>query len=191
MCEFLARCERPKILEIGVDRGQTTIPLMFWLSHNKPQHHFTAVDIRLDPSLEVILKYSRILGSPFLTFHVRNSLELLKELPADEKFDLVLVDGDHNYHTVSQELELLKSHVHYGTLIIVDDYSGRWAERDLFYSERDTHQNIDIATKPVETEKHGVRPAVDEFLAANPQWEKAILMQGEPVVLYMKDPNAD
>jgi hypothetical protein len=40
-----------------------------------------------------------------------------------------------------------------------------------------------MTTKPVETEKHGVKPAVDEWLMQNPSWQKIKPMDGEPIVL--------
>lgn len=189
--KFLTQVPTPRILEIGVDRGQTLIPMLFWLSHNKQNFNITSVDIRLDENLEVMLRYSGIFGSPYLDFFVENSLEFLKK-DRGFKYDLVFLDGDHNYYTVSQELELLKSHVHPGTLIIIDDYDGRWSERDLFHSQRDAYKENTLATPIIETEKHGVKAAVDEFLQNNPQYTKAKPIPGEPVLIFM-DPknNAD
>ena len=70
-----------------------------------------------------------------------------------------------------------------GALVVCDDYEGRWSERDLWYSERDGYQDVKAATPRVETEKHGVKAAVDEWLAAHPQWQKSQPIKGEPVVL--------
>lgn len=188
MYEHLTRCSAPKVLEIGVDRGQTLIPILFFLTHNKKEFHVTSVDIRLDPSLEVMLQYTGLLNSQYMTFCVENSLTLLQKMetaPEKTMFDLIILDGDHNYHTVSQELKTLKTMMHPGTLMIVDDYSGKWSENDLFYSDRESHANIDLATKRVQTDKHGVKTAVDEFLAENPHLAMAAPLAGEPVMIYM------
>lgn len=189
MMEFLQHVREPRILEIGVDRGQTLIPLVFYLTHNKERFNITGVDVRIDETLALMLHYTGLLGSPYLSLHHENSLTYLEREKGP--WDLILVDGDHNYFTVSKELELLKERCHPGTLVIVDDYHGRWAERDLFYAERDTHKGNALATAPVETEKKGVKAAVDDFLGTNPQWTHRTPLQGEPILLFMKDPNAD
>ena len=59
-------------------------------------------------------------------------LELNQERKS--KFDLVLVDGDHNYKTVSRELELIQAVIHPRTIIVCDDYNGRWSENCLLYT---------------------------------------------------------
>lgn len=117
-----------------------------------------------------------------------NSLEVLpKIVDQGMKFDIVLLDGDHNYHTVSSELKLLEKLVYDHSIILIDDYDGRWSERDLWYTERPGYEQVTSATVKVDTEKHGVKPAVDEWLTSNPEWKLLKLMQGEPVLL-MKNP---
>lgn len=182
--KFMEKFEEPKILEIGVDRGQTTIPLAFWLSHQKKKFQIDCVDIRLDPSLEVILTYTQLIQFGFVRFYVQNSLEFLEKLDDATTYDVIFLDGDHNYFTVSRELEQLKRHIHDATIIIIDDYNGRWSERDLFYADRESHKDIEIATQKVETEKHGVKSAVDEFLENNKQFSSAAPIQGEPIVIF-------
>lgn len=185
--QFLSRVSRPNILEIGVDRGQTLVPMLFWLSRAKNDFKVTSVDIRFDASLEVILKYTGFLDSDKFKFVVDNSLNYLPTLGQNtEKFDLIFLDGDHNYYTVSRELDLLKDLLSPSGLLIVDDYFGKWSERDLFYSERDTHSQIESATPAVKTDKVGVKAAVDEFLGNNLSWTASAPIGGEPVVLFRK-----
>lgn len=147
--------------------------------------HVTSVDIQMDASLEVILQYTGFLGSKYLSFQVENSLDFLRR-ETQSKYDVVFLDGDHNYFTVSQELDMLKDRVHSDSIIIVDDYEGRWSERDLFYADRESHKDNKIATKTVDTDKHGVKPAVDEFLQKNTNWNKVAPICGEPVILFQK-----
>lgn len=189
MLDFLQHVKEPRILEIGIDRGQTIIPLLFYLTHNKERFNLSGVDVRIDETMAQMLHYTGLLGTPYLSLYHENSLTYLEREKGP--WDLVLVDGDHNYYTVAKELELLKDRIHPGTLVVVDDYHGRWSERDLFYAERDSHKDNTLATQPVETEKKGVKAAVDDFLAANPEWTHRTLMQGEPILLFMKDSNED
>lgn len=116
-----------------------------------------------------------------------NSLTALPKL-SDRTFDIVLLDGDHNYHTVSQELVMLEKMVNPGGAIIVDDYNGRWGTTDLWYAERDGYTDVSNTTKRVETTKHGVKPAVDEWLISHPTWKAHKLMDGEPIVLMNDAP---
>jgi predicted O-methyltransferase YrrM len=117
----------------------------------------------------------------------KNSLEVLPAIVENgTQFDVMLLDGDHNYHTVRQEMEFVERVVKPGGILICDDYAGRWAERDLWYSEREGYEGNDRATKPVDTEKHGVKPAIDEWLAKHPDWQKAQPIPGEPVLLMRK-----
>ena len=99
------------------------------------------------------------------------------------KFDVVFLDGDHNYHTVSSEMQHMNSLIHDNSIVVVDDYSGRWGERDMWYAEREGYESVSIASTKIDTEKHGVKPAIDEWLEKNPGWNKQVLMGGEPVVL--------
>jgi 23S rRNA G2069 N7-methylase RlmK/C1962 C5-methylase RlmI len=113
-----------------------------------------------------------------------NSLKILPKLKDQgAKFDVVMLDGDHNYHTVSEELKVIQDIVSNDAIIVVDDYDGRWSERDLFYSERPEYASNALTTKKVETEKHGVKAAVDEWLANNHAWELFKPIMGEPVLL--------
>ena len=119
----------------------------------------------------------------------RNSLALLPELINQQmKFDIILLDGDHNYHTVSQELKHLGVLLNPSGFIIIDDYDGKWSTRDLWYAERDGYQENSHVTKPVTPgDKQGVKPAVDEWLLVNPDWMLSKpIPEGEPIILSRK-----
>ena len=181
---FLSNIKSPKVLEIGLDTGATTIPVVVFMSRFHEKYQFTGIDIRLQDSLKVMLKNIDLNVKQELRIMQSNSLEALPNMSkSNERFDLVLLDGDHNYYTVVKELEYLNEMVSDGGIIIVDDYHGRWSEKDMWYSERQECSEIDISTKKVETEKRGVKPAVDEFLAKNSQWSSRVLMTGEPIIL--------
>lgn len=95
--------------------------------------------------------------------------------------------SDHNYYTVEKELSHLGKISHNKTLVICDDYHGRWAEKDLFYAERPEYADNKIATKRIDSDKAGVKNAIDDFLKNNNQWVKFTPIPGEPVVLLHKD----
>ena len=61
--------------------------------------------------------------------------------------------------------------MHYATentVIVCDDYHGKYAEKDLYYSDRVAYDNVKIATridKQERTKKKGVQTAINDFLA--------------------------
>lgn len=180
----------PRVLEIGVDRGQTLVPLVVFLARSKESFAVHGVDVREDESLVSILRNIDLGEDQRVFVHVANSLEWLKNR-ADAPFDLVFIDGDHNFETVSAELDMLVSNGYLGdqTVVICDDYFGRWSKNDLYYSERDTHAGNELATEApfaLDSGKRGVAAAVDAFVDKNPSWMATSLMAGEPVVLLNK-----
>lgn len=174
----------PSILEIGVDRGVTFLSLVTFLARTKPEFLAIGVDILVQDAVNIMLQNLDLQQKQSAYLIGENSLEVMpKMVSQDMKFDLVLLDGDHNYHTVSNEMKHLGNLIHDHSLIIIDDYDGRWSERDLWYSERPGYEDVKVASTKVDTEKHGVKPAVDEWLETNPGWNKAKPVQGEPVLL--------
>lgn len=175
----------PRVLEVGTDRGVTLIPLVIAMASAHDSFLYMGVDIQIQESLALTV---RNLGSS-VTEHTflmqENSLNFLPKLiDQGMQFDLVLLDGDHNYHTVSNEVKHLDKLVAPGGFAVIDDYDGKWSERDLWYAERPGYESNDKTTKPVQTEKQGVKPAVDEWLAAHPDWVKSKpIPEGEPVIL--------
>lgn len=182
MVQFVESFECPEILEIGVDLGQTLIPLLHALLMRRKKFKISAVDIKFNDSLLEILRYMPLSEGQELRLFEANSLDWLPK--CDSKFHLVLLDGDHNYHTVHKELHDIQKNLLPNSIMICDDYSGRWAERDLWYADRPGYENNELASKEIDTQKHGVKPAVDDFVLAHPEWKLQVLMQGEPIVMY-------
>ena len=196
ICEgYLAGYQEPKVLEIGVHRGQTALPLIHNLSLFKG---FTYVGIDIIPCelvIEQLSQYAHVdllglderRGRDVILQHI-NSLEWLElNQNRKSKFDLVLVDGDHNYKTVMKELELIQAVIHPMSIIVCDDYHGQWAETDLYYSDRDEYKGNDKATKREESEKQGVKTAVDEWVMKSPNWNGTGLKGQDPMILYRED----
>lgn len=177
----------PTILEIGIDKGTTLIPLVVFLTRTCPNFTFVGVDVLVQEHVGLVLA-NLDMSSGQNAFCIQgNSLNVMPRLvEQDMKFDVVLIDGDHNYYTVSKELGYVEKLVHNHSVIICDDYNGRWAEKDLWYAERETHKDVKIATPRVETDKRGVKAAVDEWLDTHPEWHKEQPVKGEPIALVRK-----
>lgn len=188
--QFLLETESPKILEVGLDRGVTTIPVLVFLCRTQKKFEFTGVDVLLQEPLLITLRNIDMTSEQQVNLFQDSSLTVLPKLVEEsKKFNVVLLDGDHNYYTVSKELEYLNALVEDDGIVIIDDYHGRWSDKDLWYTEQKGYENVSQATKRIETEKHGVKPAVDEFIETNPIWDATALMQGEPIVLRKKQPD--
>lgn len=183
--QFLStRGPRPSFIEIGVDRGVSFVTLATFLV--RASERFLAVGIDVDVQEQVSIMLANLDRTPQQAIHViqGNSLDVLPRVrQSNMRFDLVLLDGDHNYYTVARELLMVEGIINDDAMIIVDDYDGRWSERDLWYSTRPGYESNESVTKEVATEKHGVKPAVDEWLASRPEWVKEKPVQGEPIVL--------
>ena len=184
---FLSRVETPRVLEVGLDRGVTTIPLVVFMSRFHKKYEFVGVDVKLQEQLLITIKNIDVAKDQKVNLHQENSLKLLPELAKKgEKFDVILIDGDHNYYTVKQELQHLEDLAKSTSLVLIDDYHGRWSEKDLWYADREDYASVQDATTKIDTDKHGVKPAVDEYLEKNGTWETKLLIQGEPILLYKK-----
>jgi predicted O-methyltransferase YrrM len=182
---YLDQFETPTVLEVGLDRGITSIPVVTHLARKHEAFVFFGIDVLLQESLKITLSYIDYAEKQSVRLCQGNSLDVLPKLVAQKaKFDVLLIDGDHNYYTVAKELEYLDDLTHENSLVIIDDYHGRWGDKDLWYSDRKEYEAVAEATKPQETEKHGVRPAVDEFVEKIGKWKlETPIKGGEPVVL--------
>lgn len=177
----------PTILEIGVDRGVTLFPLVVFLARTRKTFMSVGVDVLVQDQVKIMFQHLDLQQGQDAFCIQGNSLEVMPKLiEQNMKFDVLLLDGDHNYHTVSEEMKHVDKLVKPTGLVICDDYDGRWSERDLFYSEREEYKDVKDTTPRVDTEKHGVKPAIDEWLEVHPEWQKSKPIQGEPIMLMRK-----
>jgi hypothetical protein len=177
----------PTIIEVGVDRGVMWLSLVVFLARTRPQFLALGVDILVQEQVQLMLQNIDLQPTQQAFLLQENSLNALpKMVDQGMKFDVMLLDGDHNYHTVSQEMQHVEALVNPGGIVIVDDLYGRWSARDLFYAEREGYEDVKIATKRVETEKHGVKAAIDEWLITNLSWQMSQPIPGEAVMLMRK-----
>jgi GT2 family glycosyltransferase/glycosyltransferase involved in cell wall biosynthesis len=141
------------VIEIGSDAGHQTKLLAGFCQRRGAVLHV----IDPLPKYDVNEMADRFAGS--FEFHRELSVDILPQVPAP---DAVLIDGDHNYYTVSRELEQIEASTA-GTfpLVLLHDVGWPYGRRDLYY---------DPATIPA---------------AARHPWRRAGLLPGEP------DPRSD
>ncbi|MHA2303396.1 MAG: class I SAM-dependent methyltransferase [Candidatus Thorarchaeota archaeon] len=188
MCQFLDALpnHHVRILEIGIDKGQMMIPLVHHLIKTHRPFEFVGIDILVKDHLDVILRgFNLDERRAKVSLINGNSLEEISKISGT--FDLILVDGDHNYYTVKNEMTHIERLSRPHTIVLCDDYHGKWGQKDLYYSEREGYAEIKIATERKETEKQGVAPAIDEWLEEHVNWTSISPLGGEPILLKKSD----
>ena len=175
---------KPKaLLEIGVLRGDSTLKLLEWCASNGA--HLTSLDpVAWDGDLPEEVKqpmpayeykrgqdgfedwtivpkaleevFQRGLDRYWTCLKTR-SLDYL-DLPEFKGFNFYLIDGDHNYYTVSRELELIHRHSKAGDIVLFNDVAPPYARKDLYYDPKF------IPAEYLNGRKQGVLTAIEDFL---------------------------
>lgn len=119
------------IVEVGSESGKTTARLLAWARDNE------AVVQAVDPAPGFDVEaWQREHGERFV-FHRLPSLVALGAIDAP---DAVLIDGDHNYYTVSAELSVIEARAaEIGVsmpLVLLHDVGWPYGRRDLYYDPK-------------------------------------------------------
>jgi Methyltransferase domain len=116
---------RPKtVVEIGAEEGVHTIRLVQWAAENRAVLHCIDPKPRFD-----VAALERAYPKRFV-MHCALSLEALPSIKAP---DAVLIDGDHNWYTVSEELRLLNQSSRRWPLVLLHDVGWPYGRRDMYY----------------------------------------------------------
>ncbi len=181
----LVRASRARsIVEIGALRGETTVQMLEDLGPDAELHVIDPLP-QFDPA-----EHERRFPGQYI-FHRDLSLNVL---PNARAFDVALIDGDHNWYTVYNELRLLREASHREgeplPLCILHDVGWPYGRRDLYYEPsqipeefrqpyarkgmrpgrrellRGGGMNITLDNALVEGgERNGVRTGLDDFVA--------------------------
>jgi hypothetical protein len=121
----LEAIEAKTIVEIGAFHGKSTEEMLEWVGAHGAR--LIAVDPEPQPDL-IEFAASR----PELDFVEKTSHEALPELP---DADAIIIDGDHNYFTLSEELRLIsvRSPGPAMPLLLLHDIGWPLARRDAYY----------------------------------------------------------
>lgn len=182
----LLQAMKPKALvEVGSERGKTTdLLLAFCASHDAVLHVIEPAP-RYNPD-----DYARKFGKHFV-FYKDLSLNALPKINAE--YEVVMLDGDHNWYTVYNELRAIEVHCHEKgspfPLVLMHDVAWPYGRRDLYYNPAtipDEHRHpfakkgmwpgrsplVDFGglnssyyhALEENTPRNGVRTAVEDFL---------------------------
>ncbi len=116
------------IVEVGSDQGGNTEKLLQYCHRNDATLHV------IDPAPGYDIGEWQQKSGERLVFHKDLSLNALPEI---EDFDVVLIDGDHNWYTVFSELKLIEETCEERSqdfpLVILHDIGWPYGRRDLYY----------------------------------------------------------
>lgn len=174
--------------EIGAQYGKNVDEIL-----KLPLENYTVIDPCLDEDL-----YSKYARDPRVHVLRCNSLDALTwngPIAAGSAFDCILIDGDHNWYTVSNELRLIneRSLLRPGGYVFLHDVGWPYGRRDLYYQPetipaefrrpyakkgmiRGQSSLLEVGGTNAEFmnaveeggPKNGVLTAVEDFLAAHP-----------------------
>lgn len=144
---------KPRIVvEIGSDQGDNTRKLLqYCQKHNGTLHSIDPLP-RFD-----VTKWKEEYGDT-VVFHVALSLNALSQI---NHMDAVLIDGDHNWYTVFNELKLIEKGARKSKrgfpLVLLHDIGWPYGRRDLYY---DPDTIPEAYRKPYT--KQGIKPGKGE-----------------------------
>jgi len=127
ICPILNHINANYIIEIGSDDGLNTINILEYCKfHNA---HMTAVDPH--PKFD-INKYKKKYGDKF---EIYTELSLSR-IPLLNDYDAILLDGDHNWYTVYNELKIIEKQFKNKKfpIVFMHDVGWPYARRDLYYN---------------------------------------------------------
>ena len=198
------------VIEIGAYAGDVTRMLVDFSEGSDTQIY----SVDPDPQESLVVLAERV---PRVELVRKASLEALPALPPA---DAVIVDGDHNYLTVSEELRLIDARAQEGgafPLVVCHDVSWPHARRDSYYAlelipEQDRQPTVEgsyvfpgdpglkegglIYRWPAKTEggpRNGVLTAVEDFLDGRDELRFALVPAffGLGVIWQREAPYAD
>jgi hypothetical protein len=151
MTEILLPCLEAagarSVTEVGAYAGDLTRILVAWAAGADAQ--VSAIDPAPQPALEQLAQ-----EQPHLELIRQTSLEALPQIPLP---DAIVIDGDHNYHTVSQELKLIgeRAPAEQLPLLLFHDVCWPHGRRDDYF---DPEQIPADARHPIVGGRGGISP---------------------------------
>lgn len=124
---IIEKTKRKHIVEIGYLNGKNTRNLLSYCIENKAKLS------SIDPVPTFPFEDYKIICGDYFSFYKDLSLNALTEI---NNYDMVLIDGDHNWYTVYNELKAIERNKTNKTfpIVILHDVSWPYARRDMYYN---------------------------------------------------------
>ncbi len=122
LAPILTSLQPESLCEIGIDKGRFTQHLLAFCKQQGCRY------TGIDPSVDGTALADK--DTAHGHFIKSRSAEALQDLPPH---DLYILDGDHNYHTVRQELRLIFQHAGNRPVLLLHDTAWPFGRRDLYY----------------------------------------------------------
>jgi hypothetical protein len=113
------------MVEVGSERGDHTSMLLAYVQERSAHLHVIDPDPLFHP------EPFREMHSSYCTLHVEMSHHAL---PSINSPDVVLLDGDHNWYTVHEELRILDRICRKWPLTFLHDVEWPYGRRDMYYA---------------------------------------------------------
>lgn len=155
--ECLETAKVTTVAEVGVGEGDFTSQLCGWV-HEKGGTHFCVDPFPPQALTELVAQ------SPWMELRKGKSSDMLQLLPVCAAY---ILDGDHNYYTLSLELSTIQakcSEENTHPLVFVHDVAGPWARRDAYF---------DPESLPADA-CHPYAPARELLIAADIEFGKEV-----------------
>jgi SAM-dependent methyltransferase len=189
LLELLDAASARSVVEVGAYAGDLTRLLLLWAERSGAR--VTAIDPSPQPALQTLAR-----ERAELALIEQTSLEAL---PHADPVDAVVLDGDHNYYTVTEELRAIGDWAGSWPLVLLHDVGWPHARRDDYYDpeqippayRKPTHQGgglypgVDGVRPgglpyrwPAAREggpQNGVLTAIEDHVAADPALRLAVL----------------
>jgi hypothetical protein len=160
------------VAEVGAYAGDLTRVLVAWAAQTGGR--VVAIDPAPQPGL---VELAASAGARQLELVRRTSLEALEDL---ELPDVVIIDGDHNYYTVTRELSLIRDRavVNGGLpLVLLHDVCWPHARRDDYFDPAAIPPEF---RQPLDAESQGIRPDEPGTAADGLPYPRSAAREGGP-----------
>lgn len=113
------------MVEVGAEEGRHTQRLLTYVVARRAHLHV------IDPMPRFLTAPFRVQHRDYATLHERESHDVLPSIDAP---DVVLLDGDHNWYTVIEELRILDRTCRDWPLTFLHDVEWPYGRRDMYYA---------------------------------------------------------
>jgi hypothetical protein len=188
------------IVEIGVDAGQCSARLL----ELTKEHECRVICIDPDPSWQPAEDHDNF------SLIRKPSLDALKSI---KTIDCAIIDGDHNWYTVFNELKVIHPKLKPGGTVFFHDVRWPYARRDMYYEPKRipgkfrhpfmkmgiVQGSYRLAPEGINGEyynavceggsQNGVLTAVEDFLRLNDAYELSVVEEEHGLGILRKRPN--